>query len=283
MDNSWSWQKLQGTSNVAMNAGANRISILALIPMLFLMSINPAKAEFDVAAELYRQKNYPAALEAFSTLAGKGDPRAQTILGLMYKYGEGTQQDLNQSFEWYLTAAELGHPPAQFHTGFMYAEGLGVAQDKEKAVNWLKLAAEQGFDRAVDMLYQLNAEYAEEKRAARALEPWSTNWNFRLPNSVRLAGSESNPAATIDLDESYRIQLGAMQTRESIRRLWDLLRHTHPDLFADLEPLFALSDNPDRRVYRLQIGPFSHTEALRFCEILLNRTVQAGCLPVKPN
>ena len=94
-----------------------RAGALQVLVWIILLLPGFVRADFDIAAELYRQKNYVSAFDAFQDLAKKGDPRAKTVLALMHKFGEGTQQDLSKSFNWYHSAAEQGYPPAQFHTG----------------------------------------------------------------------------------------------------------------------------------------------------------------------
>ena len=70
-------------------------------------SSTQAASEFEQAAESYRNHNYAVALPAFTKLAEQGDARAQTVLALMHKYGEGTQENPLLAFKWYQRAAKL--------------------------------------------------------------------------------------------------------------------------------------------------------------------------------
>ena len=70
----------------------------------------------DEGTRAYARGDYAAAANAFSRLAGNGDPRAQFFLGIMY------------------------------------AEGTGVPRDDRRAAHWLNLAAAQGDAAAAHLL-----------------------------------------------------------------------------------------------------------------------------------
>ena len=59
----------------------------------------------------------------------------QAILGIMYEWSFGVQQDYAQAFEeWYRKAAEQGHAGAGYLLGCCYWEGRGVLQNHEQAL-----------------------------------------------------------------------------------------------------------------------------------------------------
>tara|TARA_R110002073_G_scaffold5617_9_gene34459 strand:+ start:15414 stop:16202 length:789 start_codon:yes stop_codon:yes gene_type:complete len=236
-------------------------------------------ANFDVAAELYEQKNYVSAFAAFKALAEQGDPRAQTVTALMYKFGEGVEQNYPASFLWYRKAAEQGYPPAQFHTGVMLADGLGTEADRDAAIVWLTRATENGFERAIDKLATLNASAAVLGKATEDLVPWSKDWDLRLPNN--LLHNNPTPEPIIPT-QSYLVQVGAMSTQASANRLWEVLTSHHQNLFDGLSPRIQLTQSDDRRIYRISTGPFrDFRSADEFCGRLMASTIQAGCLPIK--
>ena len=169
----------------------------------------------DEAAALYKQNNFPAAFKAFSKLAAEGDARSQTILALMYKFGEGTQIDTQKAFSLYRQAAEQGYAPAQFHTGKHYAEGLDTNPNLIKAEFWLKEAAKQGFSRAESSLVEvlesqkyLRAELRQDYQVQKNISSGSNNpkrtnnskrtrtkdWDLRLP---RVYSIEKQPQLPI--------------------------------------------------------------------------------------
>ena len=79
-----------------------------------------------------------------STLAERGNARAQLNLGVMHHKGQGVTQDYKQAVKWYRKAAEQGHAGAQYLLALSYANGEGVAQDDKQAVYWYEKSAEQG-------------------------------------------------------------------------------------------------------------------------------------------
>lgn len=260
----------------------------ALLKLLvFICSITSAStsmANFEVASELYQQKNYVSAFEAFEVLAEQGDPRAQTVTALMYKFGEGIEQDYTAAYLWYRKAAEQGYPPAQFHTGVMLADGLGVAADREEAIKWLSLATENGFERAINKLAELNASAAVLGKAAEDLPSWSQNWDLRLPDSRLQTRSTPKPPVSdrAGVPHTYMVQVGAMGTQASANRLWEVLTSHHANLFDGMAPRITLSESTQRRIYRISTGPFADFKSAdEFCGRLMASTIQAGCLPVK--
>jgi hypothetical protein len=266
------------------DSGRSGPAILHRIPvtLALLLTTSLASADFESAAEAYRDKDYVSAYRQFLPLANAGDARAQTVLALMYKYGESVPEDPAKAFEWYMKAAESGYAPALFSVGEMYAEGLGVEQDEEAAIQWLTRAAEAGFQRANDLLSSLGASRVVDGKQVDESVPWSQRWNFRLPNQIRnqpVARDDSAPVT--DASTYFHVQLGAMGTRAGANRLWEWLTAQDPGLFEDIEPIIRLSENSERRVYRVQAGPFDGFQAARsFCE-KLQRRIETDCLPLR--
>jgi len=237
-------------------------------------------ADFDTAAKAYRLRNYTSAFQQFLPLAEQGDPRAQTVIAMMYKYGEAVEQDQEESFRWYGKAADQGYVPAQYVIGEMVAAGVGVEADKEKAIVWLSLAADAGFTKAIEKLADLKAGVESIKLSREEPIAWSQAWNLRLPDHVRYGMPESSPNETDR--EIYRVQLGAMKSLASAHRLWSIVRDPNKDLFEGLKPIYKSNPPGNQVIHRLQTGPFESLKtAKRFCEQLVDRGVTSGCLPVR--
>ena len=252
----------------------------------FLVFLAPAlHADFDSAANAYRAKDYLRALEEFKPLAEQGDPRAQTVLALMHKYGEGTRQDLDSSFAWYRKAAELGYAPAQYHTGVMLADGVGVETDIEQAIEWLTRSAESGFSRANDKLEELHASRVISTAPVDEFVPWSQSWDFNLPNELRFRPDDDSTFSPVASIPNYRVQLGAMSSKLSAERLWIQLTSNNPALFEGLSLLVKESIRSDRTIYRVQTGPFDTLgQARSFCTNLTNSSEKViGCLALQPD
>ena len=268
----------------------------ALISTLLLL-FSSLHAPFTPAADLvsasaaYRSQQYAEAFSQFRELAEAGDPKMQTILAMMYKYGEGVPADPASAFEWYLKAAHQGYPPAQFNVGYMLAQGVDIDEDRVQAVQWLERAASSGHQRASEHLALLTRARAtladgNDQRSSTAPEnsgpvTWSRNWNLRLPNEIRF-----HDRAEVDLAiRVYRVQLGAMRSLAAAEALWQQLQNRSPSLLEPYQPTFSpaestLNGTALKTVYRLQIGPFDSAEsASSFCQALTYQTEDpSGCL-----
>jgi len=110
---------------------ARRFFATLLFSTLVLVFPNsPATADsLEDGIQAYKAGDYKKALEILKPLAERGDAKAQTRLGWMYKKGRGVVQDYQQFVHWYRKAAEQGDAGGQSELGNMYHEGQGVAQD----------------------------------------------------------------------------------------------------------------------------------------------------------
>ncbi len=247
------------------------------IPILLLFFPLSLSADFESASESYQRQDYRAAFQEFSSLAQSGDARSQTVLAIMYKYGESVPVDFEKAFEWYLKAAEQGYPPAQYNVGAMLADGSGVEADASKASEWLQKAADAGFERALDKLAEIRGD-VHLAYLSKDPVPWSQNWNLRLPNQIRFGETDLQ-------DESlkvYRIQLGAMSSLSSAQELWQLVQRDNDNLLRNYEPVFRPGTSQGTPVWRVQIGPFADQQsAQRICNAFLEQpNSRSGCLVI---
>jgi hypothetical protein len=253
--------------------------LYALLVFSFLPA-SPLLADFDSAVAEYRRSNYLGAIEAFLPLAQEGDARAQSILALMYRYGEGTPQDLGSAFMWYKKAAELDYAPAQYHAGIMLAEGIGVEADFEGGLTWLTRASQAGFSRADIKIEELNAPAVA--RATKHFEPWSQNWDFSLPNDVQFQNKNELLPADGNLVPQFSVHLGTMDSKQLALSMWDILIQIEPRLFEGLSPVIQESVKPDQTLYEVETGPFESIEqAKSFCSDLTERVI-VDCSPIIP-
>jgi uncharacterized protein len=77
--------------------------------------------------------------------AEKGDPEAQTKLGVAYSTGTNVEKDKKKAAEWYGKAAAQGYAYGQWNLAFLYVRGEGVSVDNDKARELFQKAAEQKF------------------------------------------------------------------------------------------------------------------------------------------
>ena len=125
--------------------------------MLLMASSVLAQSGYNKGASAYKRGDFTTALAVFRPLAENGDAKAQSILGLMYSYGEGVPVDFRESARWYRRAAEQNSSVAQYNLGMFYLEGKGVALNTDEAVKWLTMAADGGHFRARSELAKLDA------------------------------------------------------------------------------------------------------------------------------
>ena len=105
---------------------------------------NTLDQQLDQGFEAVKKGDYQTALKLWKPLADQGDARAQYNLGLMYRNGNGIQDDV-EAAKWFRKAAENGDIKAQHNLGMMYTYGEGVEQDYAEAVKWYRKAADKGY------------------------------------------------------------------------------------------------------------------------------------------
>lgn len=136
------------------------LALLALGATLLAAS-PPARADSLASGRAaYARGDYAKAARVFTTLAERGNARAQAILGFMFATGQGVPQAYDAAVYWYRLAAEQGETRAQYLLGLMYDKGLGVPIDTVAAHKWLNLATAGATPR--------NREYFQRLRDAVA-------------------------------------------------------------------------------------------------------------------
>ena len=91
----------------------------------------------------------------YRAAAEQGLAPAQSLLGFMYRAGNGVAKNDAVAAKWLLAAAEQDHAWGQFGIGRMYERGAGVELDPEEAVQWYRKAAAQGLEPAEEALLRL--------------------------------------------------------------------------------------------------------------------------------
>lgn len=229
-------------------------------------------AAFAQAAQLYRNQAYKEAMSIFLRLAKGGDVKAQTVLAMMYRYGEGTRVDPETAFKIYQLAAKAGHAPAQFQVGVMLRDGEGIAADVEQALIWFRRAAIQGYDKAEFAIQDLAPGEDATTPLETPIEPRTAPWNFAVPDNLTGANKSDLPLSnTAQFERGFRVQLAAMRTKAAAIDLWNFLNQEFPQLLAGLPytvSVYQPTPN-DAALYRLRAGDFrSEQSARRFCDMI---------------
>lgn len=116
---------------------------LFLLFTCLLMVPSLSWAEYDAGSAAMIRGDYARALAELRPSADQGDPRAQVLLGKMFREGLGVSKNAALAAHWYQRAAEQGLPSAQVDLGHLYRKGVGVPQSYVDAAKWYRRAAAQ--------------------------------------------------------------------------------------------------------------------------------------------
>jgi TPR repeat protein len=147
------------------------------------------------------EQDYGEARRWYERLAKRGDPRAQTTLGLMYARGYGVEKNFEVARYWWDQAAKKKDAGALYNIGTLYHRGEGVTQDYAQAARWYREAANMGH-----VIAQKNlANMYWESRGVEKSPQWAYYW-FKVAS---LLGDD-------EAQESLRVVAPAM-TASQIR------------------------------------------------------------------
>ena len=172
-------------------------TLLSLCAMLLLAAWRPALADYREADKAWRDRNYPAVLDACKADAEKGEKSCQNYMGLLYRFGRTVKQDYAQAADWYRKAAAQGQINAMENLGQLLRAGLGVAQNHTEANRLFKQAGELGNAAALNALggaYRDGLGVAVDQKEA-----------FRI---YQLAADKGNGFAQANLSTAYKRGLG---------------------------------------------------------------------------
>lgn len=121
---------------------------------------NFVKKDKNKAKELYQK-----AFKKMKKLADDKNVIAQTTLGLMFKYGDGTERDYKKAFKWLKKAAHQGYPEAQNYLAEMFQFGMGTPKSRFETIKWYKKAIKQKY---IYAMHDLALFYFSEKKYKKA-------------------------------------------------------------------------------------------------------------------
>jgi TPR repeat protein len=134
--------------------------------ILALVGMGVARADFNDGVVAYLMGDYEHAFTTMQALAETSDHGyAQYYMGIMYKKGQGVEQDYKLAGEWFRKAAENRIPQAQFKLGELYMKGLGVPRDYEFAYVWFSVGAEHKHDKSVNTVSKAMEKLSREELA----------------------------------------------------------------------------------------------------------------------
>jgi len=112
--------------------------------------------------------NEDLAFKHISNAANKGFATAQYNLGRMYKYGVGCDLNYETAIEWFEKASKNGNQRASYSLGYMYFKGLSVSQNYGKAIYWFEQSEDYMAKHYLGLSYYLG--YGVEPNETKALE-----------------------------------------------------------------------------------------------------------------
>jgi peptidoglycan hydrolase-like protein with peptidoglycan-binding domain len=81
-------------------------ALAAVLALAGLAAATPALADYNDGITAYENRDYAAAQRELQPLADRGDPRAQRLVGLMYRDGLGVRKDQIRAYMWFDLAAQ---------------------------------------------------------------------------------------------------------------------------------------------------------------------------------
>lgn len=103
-----------------------------------------------------------AALRLYHEAAELGHSKAQTNLGSMYYFGQGTATDYAESYKWFQKAAAQQDSMALYNLACFHYQGTGVPRDIEQACRYLQQAIAGGHEQK-DTLQQLLVQWQSSR------------------------------------------------------------------------------------------------------------------------
>ena len=255
--------------------------------------------------EAWQKGDYKAAVEAWRTLADRGDADALFNLAQAYRLGRGVPANLATSkslferaaraghlesqttlgllllqsgdrleaLDWLKTAAEAGEPRALLVYGTALVNGDGVTQDQPRGYFYVHSAAQSGLPAAKRTLAELDKLLpAAERRKALALRgPKPSRGSKSAAAASTPKRAAASPASTAG--GKWRIQLGAFARQGAAQALFAKVAGALPGR----QPYYLATG----KITRLQVGPFASRAAAATACASLKTRVEA-CLVVEP-
>jgi len=141
-------------------------------------------------------------IKQIKLLAKNGSPRAQYLLGIIYREGDGISKDLKQSFRWTKRSANQKFGFAQYELALMYLKGTGTKTSQSKYQKYLAKAIDKGVVKAVYHKAMVELSTLKNKEISALKDP---KRSIILANSIKLLESISAkyPLADFRLAQLY--------------------------------------------------------------------------------
>src|SRR6185312_3862010 len=81
-------------------------ALAAILALTGLIAATPVLADYNDGITAYENRDYTTAQRELQPLADRGDPRAQRLVGLLYRDGLGVRKDQIRAYMWFDLAAQ---------------------------------------------------------------------------------------------------------------------------------------------------------------------------------
>ncbi len=123
------------------------------------------------------------------SIAQRGNPKAQYMVGMMYNNGIGVSQDPQKALEWFRKATDAGDPLGAYKLGCYYSGQFDVVEvDLAKALEYKLVAAKAGYDLAQ---HDVGIHYFEKGDYGEAIKWW------------KMSAEQGYPMALYNLSVAY--------------------------------------------------------------------------------
>lgn len=148
-----------------------------------------ARADMAAGKAALARGDFAAAFQAIEPDAARGDPEAQTALGMLLIGGRGVPKDEARGLRLVRAAATAGHANAQWLLGELLSNARGVARNDVEAAAWYHKAALQGMPLAIGR-YGLMLAHGRGvvRNEAAAVDWWRRGAEAGDPDSQGLLG-----------------------------------------------------------------------------------------------
>ena len=131
---------------------------ITIVCVALLFAFTAEATTMDDAKLAIRTQDFTKAAGILKPLANKGDKQAQYQLAVLYRNGQGINENPEKSVYWLNKSASQGYKRAQYLLGTFYEDGIGVENNKDKAIYWYSAAAKQNHGNAQKRLTKIQSD-----------------------------------------------------------------------------------------------------------------------------
>lgn len=118
---------------------------LLMVGALVGCATAPGTDELTSGQAAYDRGDYVLAVKNLRTAADQGHPAAHTLMGHLYRDGQGVAPDGPEAARYYTRGADLGNCAAQLSLARMYHIGSKLRRNEALAERWYREAAIRGY------------------------------------------------------------------------------------------------------------------------------------------